>query len=386
MSIVEGTKKNIIVEEANKNGFGARIRIIGVGGGGGNMIDHLVREKKLEREGMDSIMLIAANTDCQAMARSLAKEKINIGTDETRGLGAGMKPEIGKKAAEESSKEIKNILDNSDIVFIASGLGGGTGTGAAPVVAKISKECQALTIAVVTTPFDFEGKKRKKLAMEGLENLKKECDSVIVISNSKLKGAIKEKMGIKESFKMVDEILAKAITGMSSIVLNSGQSDINLDFADVQTAMSHRGLAIMGIGSASGSNSAQKAIDEALASPLLDDMEIDGAKGILVHFRMHPSCPLDDIDEAMSSVNMAVDEDADVFFGTTTDESMDENTVEVTIVATGLKEKDLPRQQPINEVNQNIDNISVFSRKVSGGYNISDDVIDQPAINRLRQD
>ena len=360
--------------EENKSLYSAKIKVVGVGGGGGNMINHIIRENP----NLD-IDLMIANTDAKALENSPAHTKIQLGEKKTKGLGAGMRPEVGKEAAQESYEEIKSALETSDVVFIASGLGGGTGTGAAPVVAQAAKEIGALTVAVVTMPFSFEGKKRSKLADIGLNELRKESDSIVIIPNDRLLTLIDKKSGIKESFKMVDEVLARAVNGMCSIVLDSGASDINLDFADVKTVMSHRGHALMGVGEAYGEGAAQEAIKNAIQSPLLDNMNINGALGVLVHFKMHPSCSLDDLHIAMSMVEEASDDDADVIFGTTTDENIEDNKVEVTIIATGFKgtekesEEKKIAQEPENDLlNKNI----VLKRRVSGGYN-SDEYISQ---------
>jgi len=360
--------------EENKSLYSAKIKVVGVGGGGGNMINHIIRENP----NLD-IDLMIANTDAKALENSPAHTKIQLGEKKTKGLGAGMRPEVGKEAAQESYEEIKSALETSDVVFIASGLGGGTGTGAAPVVAQAAKEIGALTVAVVTMPFSFEGKKRSKLADIGLSELRKESDSIVIIPNDRLLTLIDKKSGIKESFKMVDEVLARAVNGMCSIVLDSGVSDINLDFADVKTVMSHRGHALMGVGEAYGEGAAQEAIKNAIQSPLLDNMNINGALGVLVHFKMHPNCSLDDLQSAMSMVEEASDDDADVIFGTTTDENIEDNKVEVTIIATGFKgaekeneEKKIIQTAENDLLNKNI----VLKRRVSGGYN-SDEYISQ---------
>ena len=365
---------NSFTIEENKSLYSAKIKVVGVGGGGGNMINHIIRENP----NLD-IDLMIANTDAKALDNSPAHTKIQLGEKKTKGLGAGMRPEVGKEAAQESYEEIKSALETSDVVFIASGLGGGTGTGAAPVVAQAAKEIGALTVAVVTMPFSFEGKKRSKLADIGLSELRKESDSIVIIPNDRLLTLIDKKSGIKESFKMVDEVLARAVNGMCSIVLDSGVSDINLDFADVKTVMSHRGHALMGVGEAYGEGAAQEAIKNAIQSPLLDNMNINGALGVLVHFKMHPNCSLDDLHSAMLMIEEASDDDADVIFGTTTDENIEDNKVEVTIIATGFKgtekenEEKKIAQEPENDLlNKNI----VLKRRVSGGYN-SDEYISQ---------
>jgi len=318
--------------EENKGVYGAKMKVIGVGGGGENMINHMIRE------GYDRIDLLVANTDSQALENSLAKTKILLGEKTAKTLGAGMDPTVGKDSAEESFDTLKDALEYSDIVFVASGLGGGTGTGASPVVARAAKENKALTIGVVTTPFKFEGKKRATLAQTGINELKKECDSILVIPNQKLLSLIDKKAGIKESFKMVDDVLARAVGGMSSIILDSGDSDINLDFADVKKIMSHRGLALMGVGASEGEDAPKEAIQDAIQSPLLDDMSINGAMGVLIHFKIHPDCSLLEISEAVSLVEEAAHDNADIIFGTTTDASIENNRVEVTLIATGFEE------------------------------------------------
>ncbi len=315
------------------NRFGAKIKVVGVGGGGGNMINHMVHQ------GIGEISLIAANTDAQALSDSLAEIKLQLGERKTKGLGAGMKPEVGRNAALESYDDIKESLEGADIVFIAAGFGGGTGTGAAPIVAQAAKEIGALTVSVVTKPFSFEGKKRMRLALEGLNELQKESDSIVIIPNDKLASIVDKSLGIKESFELVDDILSRAVGGMSSVVLSHGQNDINLDFADVQTVMSHKGLAILGVGEAEGDDAAIEAIKNAIESPLLDNLSINGAMGVLVHFNIHPNFPLSQITAAMGIIEDSVDMDAEVIFGTTTNENLSESEVKITIVATGFQDK-----------------------------------------------
>lgn len=357
---------------------GANIKAVGVGGGGGNMIGHMVEQ------GIEGIELIVANTDSQALASSRAHVKIQLGEKTTRGLGAGMKPEIGRQAAEESYEIIKEKLDGSDIVFISAGMGGGTGTGAAPVIARAAKEVGALTISVVTKPFRFEGKKRTKLAEEGIEELKKESDSIIVIPNDKLLAIIDKKLGIKDSFKIVDDVLARAVSGISGVILSYGHNDINLDFADVQTVMSHRGLALMGVGEAQGENSAYEAIKSAIESPLLDNVSINGAQGVLVHFTTHPDYPLVEINEAMSVIHDSAHEDAHVIFGTTTTESMAPDQVKITLIATGFEQKEQEEQK--EEIVKPIDSAMKLTRKVVGGFDPSYYDLDKPTFMRNQQD
>ncbi len=372
---------NFTIEEA-KEVAGACIKVVGVGGGGGNMINHMINE------GISGIDLIVANTDAQALDASLAPTKIQLGEKKTKGLGAGMKPEIGRESALENYEEIKSALENADIVFIASGFGGGTGTGAAPVIAQAAKEVGALTVSVVTKPFMFEGRRRAKLAEEGLKELKKESDSIVVIPNDKLLSIIDKNLGIKDSFKIVDNILSRAVGGMSSVVLSYGNNDINLDFADVQTVMSHRGMALLGVGEFEGEDAAVEAMKNAIESPLLDNMSINGALGVLVHFNIHPNCPLSQISDAMGIIYDNADEDAHVIFGTTTDENMPENKVKITIVATGFesekeKQESLNLVDPINEARKK--RIAEL-RKVSGGYEGQEDLLDIPTFMRNQMD
>ncbi|EPH08879.1 cell division protein FtsZ [Campylobacter ureolyticus ACS-301-V-Sch3b] len=372
--------------EENKGVYGAKMKVIGVGGGGGNMINHMIRE------GYDRIDLLVANTDSQALENSLAKTKILLGEKTAKTLGAGMDPTVGKDSAEESFDILKDALEYSDIVFVASGLGGGTGTGASPVVARAAKENKALTIGVVTTPFKFEGKKRASLAQTGIDELKKECDSILVIPNQKLLSLIDKKAGIKESFKMVDDVLARAVGGMSSIILDSGDSDINLDFADVKKIMSHRGLALMGVGASEGEDAPKEAIQDAIQSPLLDDMSINGAMGVLIHFKIHPDCSLLEISEAVSLVEEAAHDNADIIFGTTTDASIENNRVEVTLIATGFEETSEKKEDDSQK--DSLDETKVVSRRqinqrVSGSdIDLKDiyDNLDEPTYLRYKAD
>ena len=383
-----------LVEEAS-NITGARIIAVGVGGGGGNMIGHMLSE------GVTGIEMMLVNTDAQALNENSAASKIQIGAKLTKGLGAGMKPDVGRESALENQEEIKEALTGADIVFISVGLGGGTGTGAAPVVAKIAKELGALTISVVTKPFKFEGKKRSRLAEAGLEELKKESDSIVVIPNDKLLSIIDKKLGLKDSFKIVDGILAEAVSGTSGVILSSGENDINLDFADLKTVMGHRGIALMGMGESQGEKSAYEAIKSAIESPLLDNMSINGAMGILVHFKLHPDFSMMELSEAMDVIDESAHEDADVIWGTSTDETLDEDYIKITLVATGF-EKDLTnnkdfvsetpiktkpkapkvqKQQPTVTIRPNV----IRAKRVSGGTDISDD-LELPTYMRYAQD
>ena len=368
------------VEEA-EGLHGARIVAVGVGGGGGNMIGHMINE------GITGIEMICVNTDAQVLDSS-SSSKIQIGAKLTKGLGAGMRPEVGKESALESYDDIRSALDGADIVFISAGLGGGTGTGAAPVIAQIAKDVGALTISIVTKPFGFEGKKRLKLAEAGLEELKRESDSIVVIPNDKLLSIIDRKLGLKDSFKIVDAVLAQAVSGTSGVILSSGINDINLDFADLKTVMNHKGMALMGVGEHEGDNAAYEAIKSAIESPLLDNMSINGAMGVLVHFSMHPDFPTMEIYEAMNVINESAHDDADIIFGTSTDENIAENYIKITIIATGF-EKEVEKDNSSNNEDFISENpaptAKVRPRLVVGG-SIDDNYLELPSYLRRQQD
>jgi cell division protein FtsZ len=331
---------------------GPKIKVIGVGGGGNNMINYMAEK------GIKDVELIAANTDIQALKTSKAHKKIQLGKSLTKGLGAGMRPEIGQKAAEETYEEIKDALSGADLVFISAGMGGGTGTGASPIIAKAAKEVGALTIGVVTKPFTFEGPRRQKLALNGIENLKQETNSIVVIPNDKILSIIDRKVGRREAFSLVDDVLYKAVSGISNMVISYGENDINVDFNDLKTVMSHQGLALMGVGEEKGENAAFNAIKKAIESPLLDNISIDGAMGVLVHFTLHEDYPLMEMQESMNLIYEKVDEDADIIFGTTTDNSLEPDEIKVTIVATGFEKhqnppkKEVKIKQEVKEENQ----------------------------------
>jgi len=328
----------------------AKISVIGVGGGGCNMINHMINE------GSHKIDLIAANTDLQVLHISKAPKKIQLGLKLTKGLGAGMKPEVGRDAAVESYDDIKKSLEGADIVFIAAGLGGGTGTGAAAIIANAAKDVGALTVSVVTKPFTWEGKKRAGLANLGLEELKKVSDSIIVIPNDRLLEIIDESIGMKDAFKIIDNILFQAVNGMSEVILNPGNSDINTDFADVKTIMQHRGMALMGIGKAKGEDAAQRALEDAIESPLLDKVSLGGAKGILIHFNIHPQVSLFTINNVMGTIHDTIDNNAEVIFGTTSDDTLEKDEVKITIVATGFESKQEVKnfESDSNNSNENV--------------------------------
>ncbi len=324
-TIIEGKTTTVLPDNF------ARIAVIGVGGGGCNMVNHMINE------GIHKIDLIVSNTDLQALKVSDAPHKIQLGAELTRGLGAGMKPDIGRDSAVESYENIKEALEGSDIVFIAAGLGGGTGTGAAAIVAKAAKEVKALTVSVVTKPFKWEGKRRTALANIGLEELKKYSDSIIVIKNDRLMDTTDANIGMKDAFRMVDNILYQAVNGMSEVILKPGSSDINVDFADVKTIMQHRGMALMGIGKGKGENAARIALENAIKSPLLDEVSLESAKGIMIHWTFNKNLTLFSVTEIMNNINDTIDTNADIIFGTTTDDNLAVDEVKITIVATGFE-------------------------------------------------
>jgi len=311
-----------------------KIAVIGVGGGGCNMINHMIEE------GTHMIDLIVANTDLKVLHISKAPKKIELGHSINNGFGAGMDPEVGRNSALESYEDVKETLKGADIVFVAAGLGGGTGTGGAPIIAKAAREVGALTVSVVTKPFSFEGRQRAGLANLGLEELKKVSDSLIVISNDKLISTVDENLGMRDAFKIVDGILYQAVNGMSQVILNPGSgADINADFADVKTIMKHKGIALMGIGKAKGENATNIAFENAVNSPLLEKVPIDGAKGVLIHFTVSPEVSLLAISDVMEKINERSDINAQIIFGTTTDTTFDKDEVKITIIATGFEAK-----------------------------------------------
>ena len=325
----------------------AKISVIGVGGGGCNMINHMINE------GSHKIDLIAANTDLQVLHISKAPKKIQLGLKLTKGLGAGMKPEIGRDSAVESYEDIKTSLAGADIVFVAAGLGGGTGTGAAAIIAKAAKEIGALTVSVVTKPFAWEGKKRAGLANLGLEEIKKVTDSIIIVPNDRLLDIIDENVGMKDAFKIIDNILYQAVNGMSEVILKPGNADINMDFADVKTIMQHKGIALMGIGRAKGEDAAIHALEDAIDSPLLDKVSLSGAKGILIHFNIHPQISLFAINNVMEKIHDTIDSNAEIIFGTTSDNTLQQDEVKITIVATGFESNNDEQTEEEKEKEEN---------------------------------
>lgn len=306
----------------------AKIKVIGIGGAGGNAVNTMISSS------LKGVDFIAANTDAQALGASTAPIKIQIGAEVTKGLGAGSDPDVGRRSAIETKEILKNTLAGADMVFITAGLGGGTGTGGAPVVAEISKEMQILTVAVVTKPFLFEGKKRTLQAEEGIGELRKIVDTLIIVPNQRLLSLGGKNISLLEAFKKADDILYHAVKGISDLIMVPGL--INLDFADVKTIMSDMGMALMGTGVSSGDNRAVEAAQRAISSPLLEDNTIQGAHGILLNITGGPDMTLYEINEASSLVQSEAHEDANIIFGTVVDENMGDE-IRITVIATGFE-------------------------------------------------
>ncbi len=309
----------------------ANIKVIGVGGGGGNAVNMMITYN------LAGVEFIVANTDSQAMVASKAPIKVQLGAEITKGLGAGSDPEVGKKAAIESQERLREILDGADMVFVTAGLGGGTGTGGAPVVAEIAKELGALTVAVVTKPFQFEGKKRWRQAEEGLDELRQMVDTLIVVPNQRLLTVSGRSMSLPDAFKKADDILYNGVKGISDLIMVPGL--INLDFADVKNIMSEMGLAMMGTGVAEGDNRAVEAAQKAISSPLLEDNSIQGARGVLLNITGNSEMTLFEVNEASSLVQAEAHEDANIIFGTVLDDTMGDE-IRITVIATGFDAKD----------------------------------------------
>lgn len=311
---------------------GATIKVIGIGGGGGNAINNMINASLM---GVD---FIVANTDAQALEVSKAHTKLQLGVNITKGLGAGANPEIGRSAALEDADKIRQTLDGTDMVFLTAGLGGGTGTGAAPVVAQIAKEIGALTVAVVTKPFNFEGRQRMKTADKGIKELKETVDTIITIPNNRLLSLAAKKATFLEMLKKADDVLLYAVKGISDLITVPGL--INLDFADVKTIMSEMGMALMGTGMSSGEDRATEAAQKAISSPLLEDVSISGAKGVLMNISSGLDLTIDEVQEASSLIQKEAHEDANIIWGTVLDQSAGDE-LRVTVIATGIGEVDV---------------------------------------------
>lgn len=311
---------------------GATIKVIGIGGGGGNAINNMINAS------LRGVDFIVANTDAQALEVSKAHTKLQLGVNITKGLGAGANPEIGRSAALEDADQIRQALDGTDMVFVTAGLGGGTGTGGAPVVAQIAKEIGALTVAVVTKPFNFEGRQRMKTADKGIKELKETVDTIITIPNNRLLSLAAKKATFLEMLKKADDVLLYAVKGISDLITVPGL--INLDFADVKTIMSEMGMALMGTGMSSGEDRATEAAQKAISSPLLEDVSISGAKGVLMNISSGLDLTIDEVQEASSLIQKEAHEDANIIWGTVLDQSAGDE-LRVTVIATGIGEVDV---------------------------------------------
>lgn len=346
-----------IVKNPNLGNNVAKITLMGVGGGGCNMIDNYCEKNKYH------IKIIAANTDNQALLNSSAPIKIQLGPKTTSGLGAGMNPDIGRKAAIESAEEIRNALEGSDMVFLCAGLGGGTGSGAVSIVAQIAKELGILCFAVVTMPFGYEIG-RHTIASQALEQLKPIVDSYMIIYNDKILEIVPETTGIQESFQIVDNVLFDAVHGLSEIILSYHKLNINIDFADISTTLTKKGLAIIGIGRKQGDNSAKKALQQAITSPLLNIDSINRAKSLIVHFTFNPKFPIHKMNELMNYIKNSADLGAKCIVGTVYDDNMKDDEVKVTVIATGFDITDKENKEKQKELSlENIEKKNLQAQK-----------------------
>ncbi len=316
----------------------ARIMVIGIGGSGKNAVNHMINSK------VKGVTFICMNTDTQDLHHSLAEKKIHIGKNLTKGLGAGMDPEVGKKAAEETKSEIQDVIKGADMIFLACGMGGGTGTGAAPIVARAAREQGILTVAVTTKPFFFEGNHRMKIAEKGIDDLAKEVDAIIIIPNDKLLQLADKNTNFKDAFVKCDDVLRQAVEGISDLITTPGI--INVDFADIKAVMANAGSALMGIGTASGEKRAEKAALSAINSPLLE-VSIHGAKGVLFAISGGDDLTINEIQEAAKIITESIDKDAKVIFGTIRDEKLKKGEIKVTVIATSFP-ADTPRKNLFN--------------------------------------
>ncbi|MCC6850209.1 MAG: cell division protein FtsZ [Deltaproteobacteria bacterium] len=308
---------------------GARIKVIGVGGGGGNAVNTMIAA------GLQGVDFMTANTDAQALKNNLASVKLQLGTAFTKGLGAGGNPEVGRKAATEDVERIREVLTGADMVFVTAGMGGGTGTGGAPVVARVARELGALTVGVVTKPFHFEGKKRGRQAEDGMRELKANVDTLIAIPNQRLLAVAGRNTSILETFKKADDVLLQAVRGISDLITVHGL--INLDFNDVRTIMSEMGMALMGAAVASGEERAVEAAQKAISSPLLEDVSIQGARGVLINITGGPDLSIHEVNEAATLIQEEADDEANIIFGAVIDETMSDQ-IRITVIATGFGE------------------------------------------------
>jgi len=321
-----------------QNSLTARIKVIGIGGGGGNAVNTMIGSK------LTGVDFMVANTDAQSLEASQAPMRIQLGGLVTKGLGAGANPEIGRRAALEDQEQIREYMEGSDMIFITAGMGGGTGTGGAPVLARIAREVGALTVGVVTKPFIFEGKKRQRQAEQGIEELKQSVDTLIVIPNQRLLSIAAKTTTMIEAFHKADDVLLQAVRGISDLIITPGL--INLDFADVRTVMAEMGLALMGAASATGENRAIEAAQKAISSPLLEDISIQGARGVLINITGGPNLCLHEVNEAASMIQEEAHDDANIIFGAVIDETMGDE-IRITVIATGFGEEKHAHKTPV---------------------------------------
>jgi len=357
----------------------ARMKVVGVGGGGGNALNRMINE------GVQGVEFIAVNTDAQALEKNRSSIKVQIGKKLTRGLGAGARPEIGRQAIEENRDEALHALQGADLVFVTCGMGGGTGTGAAPIMAKVAKELGSLTVGVVTKPFVFEGKRRMKQAEEGMRELKASVDTLIAIPNQRLLSVAGRNSSILETFKKADDVLLQAVRGISDLITVHGL--INLDFADVRAIMSEMGMAMMGAAVAQGENRAVEAAQKAISSPLLEDVSIQGARGVLINITGGPDLTLHEVNEAATLIQEEADEEANIIFGAVIDESMADE-VRITVIATGFGERadERPRRPGAAEGRGAHPAVASDGRPIRRLGLIAEDELDVPAWQRRRQE
>jgi cell division protein FtsZ len=351
----------------------AVIKVVGVGGCGGNAVDHMINN------GVQGVEFITMNTDSQALKRNLAKTTLQLGPGVTKGLGAGANPEVGRLAAEEDRERITELVTGADMLFITAGMGGGTGTGAAPVVAAIAREMGILTVAVVTKPFAFEGK-RQKVAAVGIDQLKQHVDSLIIIPNDRLMAVLGDDVTYEDAFRASNDVLNGAVAGIAEVINCPGM--VNVDFADVRTVMSENGVAMMGSATASGPERAQMAAEQAVHSPLLEDIHLSGARGVLINITASHSMKLKEVHEVMNTIRSFTAEDATVIYGSVIDEAIGD-ALRVTIVATGLGGAAAQRNQPVMQVVPRTGTDDAVGHP-GGGVNY--DELDQPTAIRRRRD
>jgi len=318
---------NLTIPQNQHTDFTPRITVVGVGGGGTNAVNNMISM------GLDGVEFLVANTDAQSLIHSRADRRVQLGPHLTQGLGAGAKPEIGRASAEEATEELARHIEGVHMIFITAGMGGGTGTGAAPVIARMARERGILTVGVVTKPFDFEGPKRRKSAEQGIEELQQFVDTLIIIPNQNLFRLANERTTFQEAFKMADNVLYMGVRGVTDLMVNPGM--VNLDFADIRTIMAEMGKAMMGTGEAEGDDRARRAAEAAISNPLLEDISMRGAKGVLINITGGYDMTLFEVDGAANRIREEVDEDANIIFGTSVDESMN-GRVRVSVVATGI--------------------------------------------------